>query len=55
MRGVILGLHWYGGLTFKQIEGKVGVKKRTASELVKRAKVGKFSKISISSYRKSRS
>lgn len=39
MRAVILGLHWHGGLTFKQIEAKVEVKERTASEIVKRAKV----------------
>ena len=35
MRAVVLGLHWHGSLTFREIEKKVGVKKRTACELVK--------------------
>ena len=39
MRAVVLALHWHGSLTYREIEDKVGVKERTASELVKRAKV----------------
>ena len=39
MRAVVLGLHWHGSLTFREIEIKIGVKERTACELVKRAKV----------------
>ena len=39
MRAVVSALHWHGSLTYGEIEDKVGVKERTASELVKRAKV----------------
>ena len=39
MRAVVLPLHWHGSLTYREIEDKVGVKERTASDLVKRAKV----------------
>lgn len=39
LRAVILGLHWYGHMTFNTISGKLGVNERTASRIVHRAKV----------------
>lgn len=39
MRGVVLGLRWHGRMSFKAIGERLNMSKRTASEIVKRAKV----------------
>ena len=39
MREVVSALHWHSSLTYREIEDMVGVKERTASELVESAKV----------------
>lgn len=39
VRAVILGLHWHGGITFNTISTKLGVAERTASNIIRKAKV----------------
>lgn len=37
LRAVILGLHWWGGMTFKLTGKLLGVKERTAGNIIHRA------------------